>query len=239
VHAIFVERLGDVTELRHQMHPQPEIVILAAEGIVGIAADDFGDRPAIEETGADEIVAAAVEILDRDLGRQAYQVWNLGIAVVGPKARIVEPPSPVVDRLVIGIDKARIGMRGQLRDQPSELVRQHDVVGRRPGQQIAARVIQRMVQGGGETLVRLPQEQHPRLADILPDPVLQIVVRAVVDDDQLPIRIGLGKDASDRLVDQIGLVVDRQNDADERCGRAGHRTGPAPVAGAASGDKIS
>ena len=55
-------------ELRYEVHPEPEIVILAAKGIVGIAADNVGDRLTVKETGADEIIATAMEILDRDLG---------------------------------------------------------------------------------------------------------------------------------------------------------------------------
>src|SRR5690348_15086257 len=51
---------------------------------------------------------------------------------------------------------------------------------------------------------------------MLPDAVFEIVVRAVIDDDQLPILICLREDPGDCLVDQISLVVDRQHDADER-----------------------
>ena len=75
--AVFVERLGDMAKAGDEMHPQPEIVVLAAKGVVGVAADEIGDRPAIQKAGADEIVAVAVEILDRRLVRQADQVGDL------------------------------------------------------------------------------------------------------------------------------------------------------------------
>ncbi len=231
MHAIFVERLGDVAELRRQMHPQPEIIIFAAEGVVGVAADDLGDRPPVEKAGADEIVAAAVEILDRDRGRQADQIGDFGVAVVRSPVRILERSALVVDRPVIGIDEAGLGMLGQLLDQPLQLPGQHDVVGRGPGQEIAAGVGQGMVQGGRQLLIWLPQKQHSALVEIAPDPMLQIVGRAVVEDDQLPILVGLGNDSGNRLVDQISLVVYRQHNADERrrpagCAASRLRAGP-------------
>ena len=50
------------------------------------------------------------------------------------------------------------------------------------------------------------------------------VMRAIVDDDQLPIRIASGPDRLDRLSDRLGVVVRRHDDG-ERWGGARHAYG--------------
>ena len=44
---------------------------------------------------------------------------------------------------------------------------------------------------------------------------LEIVVGAVIDDDDFEVRIGLGADTLQRPANFVGPVVDRDNDADQ------------------------
>ena len=79
------------------------------------------------------------------------------------------------------------------------------------------------------------------MADVPSQHLRDAILGAVVDDDELETVVGLSEDALDRIAQQIGLIVDRQDDADQagdvrgprrpaiRPGgrQAAHREGPA------------
>jgi hypothetical protein len=63
---------------------------------------------------------------------------------------------------------------------------------------------------------------HHDAVAVVPQDVLRLVRRAVVDDHDLEIRVALTQRAVDRIAEGVSAVVGRDDDADERGRRVAH-----------------
>src|ERR1043165_535825 len=105
-------------------------------------------------------------------------------------------------------------------------MREPDVVGIDEGDELAAGVAKGEVARdvGAGVLLR---EQRDLLAVLLDDRA-RAVGRAVVDDEELEVAVGLREDAVDGARNPALAVVHRQDDGDERPGHYGYFSGFAP-----------
>ena len=230
VDPVAVEQLvaAEVADREQVVDPHPVVVVLGAElGVV--LGDDATDPAAVEEARPDEVVLLPVELLG---GARQVDLRRGRLApVVGAELGVGQQLAPVVDRVVVGVDHGATGMLPQERDQPLELGRLHQVVGRRPGVELAGGELEGVGQRVGQGLVGLGQHPHLGVVVVAGEHRLDLVLGAVVEHDQLEVLVGLGQDAVDRVGQQVGLVVDRQHHADQ----TGSIDGPGDLGRAALG----
>src|SRR5437868_11893508 len=75
----------------------------------------------------------------------------------------------------------------------------------------------------GQFLVRLRQDPNPWMAKEFVEYRLDAIGRAIIEEDQLEVWVCLSKNAVNGIPQHGSLIVDGQNDADER--HAAGRTG--------------
>ncbi len=136
---------------------------------------------------------------------------------------LVEPARPRlldVRRLVLLPLEGAHGEVGAAPHQRTHVVGQRGlgerVVGVDEGDQVAAGLADAGVAGGAEAGVLLPDDPHPVVGRRVPgDDVHRPVRRAVVDDHDLEVRVGLAQDRGQALVDVLLDGVDRHDHADQ------------------------
>ena len=125
--------------------------------------------------------------------------------------------------------------------QPGQAVGRPSVIGIQKGDTVAASRAQREIARGIGAFVILLQQSDPRRmrrTKGLDDPQA-VVRRAVVDDDELCVGVGLIQHATHRILDRRRRVVARHDHGDQhidlqgrrRAVRVGRRHGTSPAAG--------
>ena len=104
-------------------------------------------------------------------------------------------------------------MAAQLLDPELQRPRQQPVVGVEEDEQLAVALADAGVAGGREAEVLLADAADA--GEALGDSA-RVVGRAVVDDDDLDLGVGLREDALDRLVEVAGLAEAGDDDRDQR-----------------------
>ena len=142
------------------MHAQPVVVIFSAKGAVIITADNGGNVGPIEEAGTQKIVSRFVEVGQRSFAWKSDRggtVWT----VLRSERRIGKRLAPVVDGFVVRVGQAGGRIALERLDEARELPWQHDVVGGSPGEVLSPRVLEAVVEGGRQLLVRLTEHANP------------------------------------------------------------------------------
>ena len=97
--------------------------------------------------------------------------------------------------------------------------RQQPIVGIEKDDFVASRLSQAGIARAGEAAVRLPQQSDARTAG---DDVREVLVAAVVDDDDLVRRMALCHHALDRTGEELRLAEAGDHDGDGRLGSGTH-----------------
>ena len=184
--------------------------MVVAEGEVGLAQAQASSRQhrSAEERGRCRYEAAPYE------QRHEHVALRLG-APVAPRDRLA---GFGVEGLVPRVDEPDLRAFLQQLHLLLGLVRQPEVVLVDPGDQLAARAVDRVVPAtAGAELLVTADEHDPAgiLLGVRGDDLGRVVARGVVDHDQLEPLVGLAEDALDRLADERRAVVGRHDRADE------------------------
>ena len=205
VQAVVIEDLGHVDRRREAFDDaEPHVPVLGALERRVVAADGLGARAAIEERRDAGVLLE--QRADRD---------RLVAVDAGDAALVVDPGERRVG-------EAGLGMAVERADERFEEDRRAVVVGRRPGEELAARVREAGVERARQAAVLLVHDHDARIAKRV-EVLARAVGRAVVHDHELEVAVGLGEDAADRFRQETEVVVDREDDRHARVARA---TGP-------------
>ena len=167
------------------------VVVLAARQRRIEAAGGFERRPVVHD---------GCMHADRVAGQQGAIRVRADRVVLLRSDRVsirVDPPMPAVDHAGAGHPPVR-------REAAGDGVGAQEIVGIEKDDEARARLPQAGVPGGREAGVGLPYEPHTKVAR---GDRGWIVVRAVVDDDDLIERPRLHEGAAKRLVEEVCLVV--------------------------------
>ncbi|MND65064.1 hypothetical protein D3C80_564240 [compost metagenome] len=124
--------------------------------------------------------------------------------------------------IAVGIDQfdvtganADLGLALHMRDLSGDSLRQHDVIRTERHDQAALGPGNCTVEGVGQPLVFLNPEVEAMDGLQCLDPLDAVILRAVVDHQQLDVPIGLVEDAENAFLDVRGMVVRRDDDRDD------------------------
>ncbi|OPZ07041.1 MAG: hypothetical protein BWZ08_02117 [candidate division BRC1 bacterium ADurb.BinA292] len=217
--AVLVKALfqAGMFEAEPRVEPQEEVVILAEEavgavGAVPFAAPEQARRVGAVEEGAAEVVAVD-EIEIEGLARQA-EAGGAGGRLQGAADRGVEQgPSRLVDQVVVGVDGIGGGALAEHGDKGGKEAGAEPVVVAGPGVELAAGGAKAGVERAGQALVGLMDDADAGVsARPLVGQVAGAVGRAVVDEDQFPVRPVLRADGLNGFVEMPAAVERGQDD---------------------------
>jgi hypothetical protein len=228
VHAIPVQRLGSahVPDAEQRVHAHPVVVVLdALRDVVG--TQDAADPPAVHEARPDEVIGKHVQAID--FARQAHGAGNRVCGVLRTPRAVREGIAALVHDVIVGVRHRRVGLPTKLRNHALDLPAVHQVVVGRPRPEFARREQEPVGQRARQLLVRLHHDAHVGVARVTRKHRFDVVGGSIVDDDELDRTIGLRQDRSNRAVQQVCAIVNRQHDAhearDERRTLRPHRGG--------------
>ena len=206
MNALEHERLTQVVALGMREQPRPEVVVLTLEEGRVVAQ-------------AVRVESLAVDENCRMEERRAEQ----GVPTQRPRSarEHVGAPPPAA---FVEIDDGRADDRSARVEAKSlhlqtQAIWLGDIVGVEPGHVFPTCAIEAAVERGGETgLLLVPQDCETRVVDG-GEYRRRVVRRCVVDHEQLEIVERLGQHAVHRFPQEARVVVDGQQDGDERHGR--------------------
>ena len=209
------ERLGDADEATRTAEPKPELLVRQVAQVGSQRPGLFQGVGSEQRSGADDRVLKLHGLRPRVLGR----------------GHVGEDLARLVDHPVARIGEHRVGMDLELTDQPADRARQQYVVGVQVPKQRPLRELEAAVERCrlAPVVLTIPAEALRMPLGVLGQHLGRRVGRAVVDCDDLEVRVVLGQEAAERLLQQRpGAVVHRDHDRDPLTALAGllHRAPP-------------
>ena len=190
--------LGEESQPQLEIRREVELRVQSADPIVRRLADQRG-RVGQEVARHPRVERVEVTGLIHRGGVDAVHLAAVGVDLDDPGAHDIE-----------------VGTSLQQRHLPIEFLRQIQVVRiHRAEIRSAALRVGDVVGAAGAVAGPQREDDNPRIVEPANDRQ-RVVLRPVVDDHQLPVRIGLSQDGPDRLFDVPGVVVHRGDDRDQR-----------------------
>ena len=203
--AVVDERLGDVRDLPAAADPKPQVpVAAAAEGLV--------EEPHPLETSAPHHHRGREDGVSQ---KQPLEELPAECSRIRP-ARYGRPDGLPCQGPPVGMDEARLLIGFEQRDLAGKLLRVPPVVGIEKGDVLAVGFLNGPVARGAKTPVGVLHIKDA-LSEAGGDG-RSVIGGAVVDDDDLDVRVGLGEDAFDGLGEIPTVVVAGNDGRDSRHG---------------------